>query len=88
MKESLLLNNSEAVEYVSTNTIDAIGQEVLLQDLYKRFKLDNPNSYLSKVQFNKDIANTFKIKKGTTGSKKNRKVLVDKKILLLQSDIE
>ena len=88
LKESLLLNNSEAVEYVSTNTIDAIGQEVLLQDLYKRFKLENPNSYLSKVQFNKDLGNTFKIKKGTTGNKKNKKVLVDKKILLQPSDLE
>ena len=86
LKESLLLNNSEAVAYVSTNTIDAIGQEVLLQDLYKRYKLENPNSYLSIVQFNKDIGNTFKIKKGTSGNKKNRKVLVDKKILLLPAD--
>lgn len=79
-------NTSEAILFIETNTIDCIGEEVPLGDLFKRFKMENPNSFLTKNKFNRDIRSIYTTTKGTRDPNKNKPIIKNRKLLEIDFD--
>ncbi len=61
IQEEMKEDNSPAVEFFSTNTMDCVGSNVDLAELYEKFRTEQPNSHLSKIKFNKDIKKFYKV---------------------------